>query len=91
MRVRYADISSDPGSVRPDQRGSPNGIRLLPRSARYMAGDQGGRRCERFRSGSSRTGGVFDFHGRIVPGNMQAGVPDFAGVIRTGDHTELDS
>ncbi len=36
------------------------------------------------------SGAVFDFHGRIVPGNMSAGVPDFAGVIRTGDITELD-
>ncbi len=36
------------------------------------------------------TGSVFDFHGRIVPGSMQAGVPDFAGVIRTGDRAELD-
>ena len=36
------------------------------------------------------TGAVFDFHGRIVPGNMSAGVPDFAGVIRTSDPTEVD-
>lgn len=36
------------------------------------------------------TGAIFDFHGRIVPGNMSAGVPDFAGVIRTSDPTEVD-
>ena len=36
------------------------------------------------------TGAVFDFQGRIVPGTMSVGVPDFAGVIRTGDHTKLD-
>ena len=36
------------------------------------------------------TGAVFDFDGRIVPGSMQASVPDFAGVITTGDVDELD-